>query len=45
MLDLIKIENFITSLRRKKGISQLEKAKVMHVSNSAVNKWEKKSNE
>lgn len=40
MLDLIKIGNFITSLRREKGISQLELAKEMKVSNSAVNKWE-----
>lgn len=40
MLDLIKIGKFIVSLRREKGISQLELAKEMNVSNSAVNKWE-----
>ena len=40
MLDLIKIGKFIVSLRREKGISQLELAKKMKVSNSAVNKWE-----
>ena len=40
MLDLIKIGKFIVSLRREKGISQLELAKEMKVSNSAVNKWE-----
>lgn len=39
-MDLIKIGKFIVSLRRELGISQLQLAKEMGVSNSSVSKWE-----
>lgn len=39
-MDLIKIGKFIVSLRRESGISQLQLAKYLGVSNSAVCKWE-----
>lgn len=39
-MDSIKVGNFITKLRKSKGLTQVELAKSINVTNKAISKWE-----